>query len=129
MNLTLLRLLISLCGAHHIDPFLAESIIKVESNWDNGVIGQANERGLFQINPTSFRNLSIDELRSPETNLKLGVEYLVGMKRHCSLQEKDSWIICFNRGLFGGSKVKNYHQDKYYKSVMQEYNKLIGGQL
>ncbi len=121
----LLRILIQLCISHHIDPFLAESIIKVESGWNINTIGLANERGLFQLNPTSFPNISIDKLSNPELNMKLGIAYIEQMKKECIHKENFSYVVCYNRGSVGGAKVKNYKQDKYYARVMQEYYKLI----
>jgi soluble lytic murein transglycosylase-like protein len=126
VKVTLLRVLIHLCSINHIDPFLAEAIIKVESQWDSHLVGLANERGLFQLNPTSFPTYSLVDLKDSRLNIKLGVEYLVKMKRECVHQDNNSFILCYNRGVAGAQKVKNYKTDSYYKKVMIEYDKLVG---
>jgi soluble lytic murein transglycosylase-like protein len=124
-KIIMLRLLIHLCGVHHIDPFLAESIIQVESGWDSSVIGLANERGLFQLNPTSFPGINISDLNEPTLNITLGVKYLANMKHNCIHKDNFGYIVCYNRGLLGGSKIKDYKSDLYYNNVMKEYNTLL----
>ncbi len=107
---------------YNIDPNIVKSVITVESNWQSNNIGQAGEIGLMQIMPgNSF--LSQEELSKPENNLKEGIKLLKFAKDNCPFQEDFQWVICYNRGVFGGSKVKNPNTNPYYLKVKKEYEK------
>lgn len=56
-------------------------------------------------------------LFNPEINLKLGVKYLASLKGRCGKTNDIAFVICFNRGVRGASKVSNWHSDKYVKKI------------
>ncbi|MBI3793392.1 MAG: transglycosylase SLT domain-containing protein [Nitrospinae bacterium] len=75
-------------NAAGIDPFLALSIIRQESRYDAEAVSSANAYGLMQlILPTAeltaqklgMRGITTENLKTPEINIKLGVNYLAGL--------------------------------------------------
>jgi soluble lytic murein transglycosylase-like protein len=63
-----------------LPPELADSVMAVESGYNQGAIGGAGEIGLMQILPSTARMLgftgSVSDLAVPETNIHFGVTYL-----------------------------------------------------
>ena len=63
-----------------LPPAVARAVMEIESNFSPSASGGAGEIGLMQIMPGTARLLgfsgTMEELRVPETNIKLGVRYL-----------------------------------------------------
>lgn len=100
-----------------IDPYLAMSIVKVESSFVPTVIGTKGEIGLFQIRP-EYVNYTRKQLFNIETNIKVGISILSKKKKLCPHKE---YIVCYNVGVTGAKKIKNPKEFPYYKKVMKEY--------
>lgn len=115
--LTLIQIYSALYG---MDPRLVQSIVKKESHYNAAAIGAAGEVGLMQLIPSSVGQSRV-ALFDPETNIREGVKYLALMKHRCKWKENNEFIICFNLGEGGGSKVKHPEQWAYYKDVMIIY--------
>ena len=68
--------------AKGLPPEVADAVARVESGYNPGAVGGSGERGLMQVMPPTASMLgfkgSAGELAEPETNIKLGVEYLAG---------------------------------------------------
>ena len=65
-----------------IDPFLVAGLIRQESRFDKEAVSSAGALGLMQLMPRTARllarnrRLSKKQIFQPETNIKLGVQYL-----------------------------------------------------
>ena len=70
---------------HAIPVELADAVAFVESAYDAAAIGHAGEVGIMQIMPATAAMLGFvggqAELADPETNIRLGVQYLAGAWR------------------------------------------------
>lgn len=100
-----------------IEPSVALSIAKVESNYNMAATGSLGEIGAMQILPSSSK-YTVQELRSPLINIKEGLRLLKLAKDKCKHQIDRTYVICFNAGITGGNKIKYPLLFPYYKKVM-----------
>ena len=72
-------------GLHNLDPYLVAALMAQESTFTAEIRSHANAYGLMQIIPSTGRiyarklgikPFSVQSLRHPETNVKIGTEYL-----------------------------------------------------
>lgn len=75
---------------YDIDPFLAASIIKVESSFYSGAQSPKGAIGLMQIMPATGKEIAsklnlrpfcISDLYDPEINIQIGLYYFVRLKK------------------------------------------------
>jgi len=59
-----------------LDSLLLAAIVEAESSFNPRVISPQGAVGLTQVLPTSDRNLTVEDLQDPETNLDRGAHYL-----------------------------------------------------
>lgn len=123
MNELIISLIISLAPQYDISPETAVAVAKVESKLNPNAIGLLKEVGLFQVRP-EYSKYTSEQLKDPKTNIKEGLRILAEAKKRCKHQESKKYIICFNRGITGGSKVKDPANDKYYIKVVKKMNEL-----
>lgn len=116
-------MIISLAPDYNIDSSLAISVAKVESKLNPNAIGLLKEVGLFQVRP-EYSKYTSEQLKDPKTNIKEGLRILAEAKRRCVHKANKMYTICFNRGIAGGSKVKDPANDKYYLKVFKKMNEL-----
>jgi soluble lytic murein transglycosylase len=118
-----------------IDYRLILAVMKVESNFKNEAISRKGARGLLQIKPSLAKYIAKDtgmpveqviSLHEPETNIKIGVNYL--SKLLDMFEDLASALHAYNAG---PSKVKkagvtNITPPTYFtKQVMNEYQQII----
>lgn len=113
---------------YNVDPMIALSVMQVESGCNPQVIGLKGEVGLMQLMP-QFTTGSKKSLSQIQTNIKLGIEKLSQVKQRCKHQKDMTWVICYNRGVTGGSKISNPKSDVYYRKVVAEQAKIKRGKL
>jgi len=100
-----------------IDPFLTDAIIKVESNGNPMAVGKVGDSGLMQVRH-QFVPETQQQLFNPCTNIRRGVALLKKAKDNCKHKLNNTWLICYNLGLNGGSRIKRPTSFIYYKKVM-----------
>jgi len=76
---------------NEIDPLLSFAIIKAESNFDEKAVSTSNAIGLMQLLETTAEEIAIkelqienfkkDDLYTPETNIKIGLNYFKKLLR------------------------------------------------
>ncbi len=76
----------------------------------------------MQIRP-EYTKLPTHILKNDYMNLKEGIRKLAEAKKYCKHQADFQWLVCYNAGVFGGSKVKDPKQFPYYRKVMGIYSK------
>jgi len=63
-----------------LPPDVAESVVRVESNFDPSVVGSVGEIGLMQVRPATAAMMGFhgtsEDLAKPEVNIHYGVTYL-----------------------------------------------------
>lgn len=104
-----------------IDPNLAISVAEVESSMNVKAVGAVGEIGLFQIRP-EYSRLSREELKDPLNNIVIGTLKLREAKNKCKHQKDNTWVICYNRGIAGGSKVEDPYKNEYFLKVKNRIN-------
>lgn len=92
-----------------IDPHTIRAVIWRESNFNPGVLGKAQERGLMQVTPTAGRewaksakeeDFHEDDLYDPYTNIKAGTWYLQrGLRRYADREDPLAFALAeYNAG-------------------------------
>lgn len=105
-----------------VDARLALSVAKVESNFNQAAIGSHKEIGLFQINPKHIKNPK--ELKNIHVNIQTGIKMIKNAKAKCKYKNNFDFLVCYNAGMKGGSKIKKPSQFNYVIKVKKEYRKL-----
>lgn len=118
MKTAIISLILSAAPHFGIDPNIAVAVSKQESSLNPKAVGTLNEIGLFQVRP-KYSKFSRSELFNPIINITEGLRMLKFAKKHCKHQVEFTFIICYNRGITGGSRVKDPYSNDYYKKVMK----------
>lgn len=131
---------------HKLDPYFVAAVIKTESNFKKDAASKKNAQGLMQITPETgewvaekmgMKDFNIDDLKDPETNIKMGCWYLNNLKEEfdCNM---DLVLAAYNGGRGNVQKwlkdsehskdgeslhyIPFKETDKYVKKVKSIYN-------
>lgn len=108
-------------SAYGVPVSLAHAVIKIESNYQPGMVGRAGEIGLMQIKPATARMMgysgSAKGLHNPETNIKYGMKYLA-MARELGGGTTCGTILKYNAG--HGAKRMNPTSSAYCRKVVAQ---------
>jgi soluble lytic murein transglycosylase-like protein len=109
-----------LAAAPHfgLNPNLVLAVAQQESSLNPKAVGPVGEIGLMQIRPR-YSKFTRKDLFNPIINIVEGLRMLSFAKNNCRHQLDFTWIICYNRGVQGGSKVKDPYSNEYYQKVMR----------
>lgn len=124
MTAALLAIIAQYSLMYNVEPRLVVAIVQAESAFNEKAVGKAGEIGLMQLMPEFFPGYTEEQLYQPEINIRLGVEHLAKSMRECRHKLDNTWIVCYNLGVKGGSKVRHPKKWKYYKRVMSAYAKV-----
>jgi soluble lytic murein transglycosylase len=81
--------IVSIAGEHQVDPFLIAAIIRVESNFQSGLVSSKNAQGLMQIMPetaawiieqTGLPEVTQQFMMDEEVNIYLGAWYVKSLQ-------------------------------------------------
>ena len=81
--------IVSIASEHQVDPLLVAAIIRVESNFQSGLVSSKNAQGLMQIMPETaawiIRQIGLPEITQQfmmdeEVNIYLGAWYLKSLE-------------------------------------------------
>lgn len=103
-----------------VDPAIATSVAAVESQFNPNVIGITGDVGVFQLNPKSFPQYTIKQLKDPKLNIELGIKYLAKVKKECKHKNNNDWLVCWNYGPKNAEKVKHPSLFPYVKKVNKQ---------
>ena len=100
-----------------VPEYVVYSVIKVESDFDSGVVSEAGAVGLMQLMPETFvwlttengENLNSATMYDPETNIKYGTYYL--SKLYLQFGTWDEVYAAYNAG---PTKVSEWLGDEKY---------------
>jgi soluble lytic murein transglycosylase-like protein len=100
---------------YNVPSKILEAIIYVESRGDPSIVSKnGKDVGLMQLR-TQYHDVK-DPL-DPCENIKAGARYLRQVISDCPYKVDYSYVLCYNRGITGASKVKEYSTDEYYKNI------------
>ena len=102
-----------------IDPSITNAVIEVESKGNPFALGKNQDSGLMQIRH-QFVPETQQQLFQGCTNIKRGVALLKQAREKCKHKLDNTWLVCFNAGLKGGSKLRYPSSFIYYKKVMSQ---------
>lgn len=108
-----------------VDPSIALTVAKMESNFNPDAVGGLHEMGLFQLNPSSFKQYTRKQLLNPKLNARLAIRYLKEVKEHCIHKEDINWLVCYNYGYKNAEKVKYPHLFPYVVRAKKIRNKYL----
>lgn len=105
-----------------IDPSISQAIIKVESNGNIMAVGTKGDSGLMQVRHKLVPESQL-QLFNPCTNVRRGIAILKKAKDKCKHKLNNTWLVCYNLGIAGGSRIKHPSSFIYYKKVMAAMKK------
>lgn len=118
MTPQIISLILQWSAFYSMDPYLVAAVVQTESSWDGSKIGDVGEVGLMQVRPTTA-GIPAKKLKEANLNIFHGIKYLRYAKDKCKHQKNDTFVVCYNRGILGGRKMKSKpFNDDYYKKVM-----------
>jgi hypothetical protein len=88
------------------------------SEFDDGKVSFS----VFQLNPKSFPQYSVKQLKDPKLNIQLGIKYLAKMKKECKYKDGLNWLTCWNYGPKNAKKVKHPELFPYVKKIKLAMN-------
>lgn len=113
----IIQLITTIALVEGVDPKLALTIAKMESSLKVNAIGPKQEVGLFQILP-DYSKYSKKDLLDPVLNTKEGMRILKQSMKNCKHKEDNTFIVCYNAGNYGGSKIRHPKLFPYYKRYL-----------
>jgi soluble lytic murein transglycosylase-like protein len=106
---------------YNVDQNLIKSIIYTESKYQHKVLGSLDDVGLMQIRHTLVPH-HLELLQEPCVNIFLGTKILSEIKYQCKHKLDKTFVICYNKGVTGGSRINYPLKDTYYKKVKTRYD-------
>ncbi|MFT4627228.1 MAG: soluble lytic murein transglycosylase, partial [Myxococcota bacterium] len=106
------------------EPRLFHALVREESNFNRRIVSFAGARGLSQLMPATARqtagwlgmSITMDDLDTPETNLRIGARYLHAMHR----QHSDSPYLSLAAYNAGAGRVRQWI-DRFGNVPIDEY--------
>jgi soluble lytic murein transglycosylase-like protein len=65
---------------HNVDPLLVNSVIQVESNYNQYAVSPAGAQGLMQLMPGTAKMLGVSNIFDAKENIEAGVRYLKSLQ-------------------------------------------------
>jgi len=97
-----------------IDPSLAMRMAKIESNMNPNAISRTGDGGLFQLNRVAHK-FHYDHWRFiPVISTSIAMNFLGKLKTTCKHKAHNSYVLCYNLGRYGASKIKYPYKHPYY---------------
>lgn len=106
---------------HKLDPYFVAAVIKTESNFKKDAVSKKNAQGLMQLTPETakwvaekmgIKDFTIEQLKDPETNIKMGCWYLNNLKEEFD-GNMDLVLAAYNGGRGNVQKwLKNKEHSK-----------------
>lgn len=101
---------------HGVDPAVTKAVISVESNGNPFALGRLGDSGLMQIRHKYVPETQL-QLMNSCTNIMRGTQLLAKAKSACKHTVDRTWLVCYNLGITGGSRIRFPKKWNYYKKV------------
>tara|TARA_A100001391_G_scaffold165666_2_gene125615 strand:- start:1492 stop:2028 length:537 start_codon:yes stop_codon:yes gene_type:complete len=111
---------------YNLDPSLIIAIGRIESAWTPTAKSHANACGIMQVLPkyskkygNKGRNLTCEELKDPETSIRVGAKIFNYWYRKYSKKNETIALCGYNAGFRCKGENKNKQGLKYAKAVLK----------
>jgi soluble lytic murein transglycosylase-like protein len=121
MSQTIQQMIVSAAEAAGIDPNWALAVAQNESGFNQNAIGSSGEIGVFQLMPTTARDLGVDPTNLQQ-NINGGVAYLA--QQYNTFGDMATATAAYNAGPNGN--FNNSQTQSYVSNVMGTYGQLTG---
>lgn len=120
------------CAQHGIDPLFVLAIIESESNFDIEAVSPTGARGLMQIIPSTFKQVSTAKrMFDPVENVRAGIRYINKIRTEYRFRDPETYLFAYNQG--PGAVVDHYKNgtpmaeeaEAYIPRVMTKYRNLL----
>lgn len=127
----IVKTLLETSHTNHYDPIFLLAVIKTESEFRPGIIGNAGEVGLMQIKPDTAEWIcqkqgvkwkGKEALKDPSYNIQIGALYFKYLKK--SLKSKAAhYITAYNSGIGNLSRMPASSKENhpYFSKVLSNY--------
>lgn len=119
------------CKKTGLDPLFVLAVIEVESNFEVEAISKAGARGLMQIMPTTFKDVSKSRrMFDPIENVKAGIKYIALLYSQ-GFKTPEKLLHAYNQGpgnalaVFRGEMEIPLETRVHIPKVMQTYHRLL----
>ena len=100
-----------------VDPSLSFQIARVESNMNPYAVSRTNDGGIFQLNRKSYKFHNDSWIFVPTTNIAIALNALSKLKTKCKHKENNTYVLCYNLGIRGASRITKPLSQNYYKKM------------
>jgi hypothetical protein len=120
------------CFQRGIDPLFVLAIIESESNFDIEAVSPTGARGLMQIIPSTFRQVSdAKRMFDPIENVRAGIRYISKLRTEYRFRDPETYLFAYNQG--PGAVIDHYKNgtpmaaeaQSYVPTVMSKYKTLL----
>lgn len=101
-----------------IDPSLAFKLARIESGMNPAAKSSTSDGGLFQLNSRAHRFHNEQWRYRADTNTAIAMSTLAELKQKCKHRVLNQFVICYNKGIAGASKITNPRKTQYYQKVV-----------
>jgi hypothetical protein len=122
--LELLTTILIASSAQNVDPYLVAAVVQVESQFNANRVGDLGEIGLMQLRPEYFSKENPQRLFNPRRNIEIGVRYLKEVQAHCKYKSAHTFVVCYNAGITGGSRLLRPKEFAYYLKIDKAYSEM-----
>lgn len=114
----MLNLFISLVSIlHGVDAGTAIQVARLESNFNPKAFSKTKDGGLFQLNTRYHKFHNPDWIFNESINTYKAIATLSKFKKTCKHKLNYQFVLCYNMGLRGASKLKNPEKQTYLKKL------------
>jgi soluble lytic murein transglycosylase-like protein len=122
MEVLMISLLITYYAlVNGINPSLAMRMAKIESNMNPNAVSHTGDGGLFQLNDRAHKFHNPEWRYIPVTNTSKAMYVLGKLRNSCKHKDNNSFVLCYNLGRYGASKIKHPYKHPYYRKFSQVY--------
>jgi len=119
------ELVANIASRHDVEPLLVDSVIRVESNYNQYAISPKGALGLMQLIPTTARRFGVSDTFAPEQNIEGGVRYLKYLMKLYNGDERLA-LAAYNAGEGAVAKYKGIPPYKETQNYVYQVGKRLG---
>lgn len=126
------KLVMAAAAEHDLPEALLHAVIQAESNYNPTALSKSGAAGLMQLMPETARELGVEDVWDPESNIRGGARYL---KRLLGMFDNDLSLAlaAYNAGptavISRGKVIPPFAEtQRYVPKVIEHYQRLQAGQ-